>query len=363
MNREEEQTSRRDFVKQGVQAAAASIVAGVGANTALGAGREHKKITFRDALPTRKLGKTGVALPMLGYGGAALPKKWHNNLSYGDRIKLVRYAYDSGIRYFDTSISYSYAESQDIIGRALKDVRDNAFITTKVDFWDVSKPDGRITRIPKGETLRQVEMNLKELKSDYIDAILIHGTPGVQQMTVEQCMEVHGELVKAREKGLVRFVGFSAHGYFDKALALIESGGFDLCMLSYGYIPRGHDQVFSERMLRLREACLAKAHELKMGIAAMKVVGAGMMGGWAPYLVPGTEKKVVQDLPGAAIRWVLDDERIDLLVVGMRIKRDIDQNIRTLAQNTACTAEDRALLETFSTRAMKSEAIRKMKVE
>jgi len=115
--------------------------------------------------------------------------------------------------------------------------------------------------------------------------------------------------------------------------------------------------------LRLREACLAKAHELKMGIAAMKVVGAGMMGGWAPYLVPGTEKKVVQELPGAAIRWVLNDERIDLLVIGMRIKRDIDQNIRTLAQNTACTAEDRALLKTFSARAMKSEAIRKMKVE
>jgi len=53
-------------------------------------------------------------------------------------------------------------------------------------------------------------MNLKELQSDYIDAILIHGTPGVEQMTVEQCMEVQGELAKARDKGLVRFVGFSA---------------------------------------------------------------------------------------------------------------------------------------------------------
>ena len=170
-------------------------------------------------------------------------------------------------------------------------------------------------------------------------------------------------LVKARDKGLVRFVGFSAHGYFDKALSLIESGGFDLCMLSYGYIPRGHDQVFSERNLELREQCLAKAHELNMGIAAMKVVGAGMMGGWAPYLVPGTDKKVVQEMPGAAIRWVLDDDRIDLLVIGMRLRSDIDQNIRTLARNTACTAEDRALLKAFSARAMKSDAIKKMKVE
>ena len=84
---------------------------------------------------------------------------------------------------------------------------------------------------PKGKQTRQVEMNLRELQSDYIDAILIHGTPGVEQMTVEQCMEVHAELIKARDKGLVRFVGFSAHHYFDKALALISTNEFDLCML------------------------------------------------------------------------------------------------------------------------------------
>ena len=72
MNRKEEQTSRRDFLKQGARAAAASMVAGLGAHTAQGAGRKHKKITFGDALPTRSLGKTGVTLPMLGYGGGAL---------------------------------------------------------------------------------------------------------------------------------------------------------------------------------------------------------------------------------------------------------------------------------------------------
>ncbi len=137
------------------------------------------------------------------------PTKWGNTLSLEDRVKLVRHAYDSGIRYFDTAISYTYDDSQAIIGKALKDVRDNVFITTKVDFWDISKADGRITEVNKEEVARQIEKNLAELQSDYIDAILIHGTPGVEQMTVEQCMEVHGELIKARDKGLVRFVGFS----------------------------------------------------------------------------------------------------------------------------------------------------------
>ena len=58
-------------------------------------------------------------------------------------------------------------------------------------------------------------------------------------MTVEQAMRIHSELLRLREEGMVRSIGFSADSYFDKALALIETGGFDQCLLAYGYIPRG----------------------------------------------------------------------------------------------------------------------------
>jgi len=348
---------RREFMAKGAQATAVAAVAATGliTNAAQGATPEGKKITFPNALPARVLGNTKVELPMLGYGGAALPKKWGNTLSDEDRVKLVRHAYDSGVRYFDTAISYTYADSQAIIGKALKDVRDNVFITTKVDFWDTSKPDGRFTKVPKGEAARQVEMNLKELQSDYIDAILIHGTPGVEQMTVEQCMEVHGELVKARDKGLVRFVGFSAHHYFDKALALISTGQFDLCMLAYGYLPRGHSRLFSPRTTELRNACLAKAHEFEMGIVAMKVLGAGMLGGFG--------NKKLERLPSAAIRYVLQDERVHLLTIGMRYPAELDTNIKTFAGDTTYTNEDRALLASVSAAVLNDENVKKMSVE
>ncbi|MBN1851482.1 MAG: aldo/keto reductase [Pirellulales bacterium] len=296
-----------------------------------------------------------MALPILAYGGAALPKKWGNTLSTHDRVKLVRHAYDSGIRYFDTSISFTYSDSQAIIGKAVQDVRDNVFITTKVDFWDISKPDGRFTKVPRGEAIRQVEMNLKELESDYIDAILIHGTPGVEQMTVEQCMEVHGELVKARDKGLVRFVGFSAHHYFDKALALISTNEFDLCMLAYGYLPRGNSRLFSPRTTELRNACLAKADDLQMGIVAMKVLGAGMLG--------GSGKKELEGLPSAAIRYVLQDERVHMLTIGMRTPVEVEANIKTLVGDTNYTNEDRALLASVSAAVLSDENVKKMSVE
>ena len=142
------------YINPRSQATAAAAV--LSTSTSHGTEPEDKEITVTDAMPTRVLGKTKVELPILGYGGAALPKKWGNTLSFEDRVKLVRHAYDSGFRYFDTAISYTYGDSQAIIGTALKDVRDNVFITTKVDFWDLSKPDGRISSVDRKEVARQV---------------------------------------------------------------------------------------------------------------------------------------------------------------------------------------------------------------
>ncbi len=337
---------RRKFLKTAAQVAAAGAVS----SGVVSAGSpKEKKIDAIDAVPTRMFGKTGVKLPILGYGGAALPKVWGNPLSTEDRVKLVRYAYDRGVRYYDTA--GNYMESQAILGQALKDVRDNVFLVTKVE-----------TTAPS-YVRRAVEKSLKELQTDHLDAILIHGTPGLEQMSVERAMTIHSELVKLRDEGITKFIGLSAHSYFDKALALISSGGFDLCMPSYGYIPRGYNQVFSARMVELRNACVAKANELGMGIVAMKVIGAGVLGAWSGYIVPGYDKKRLQGLPAAAIRHVLDDDRIHILNIGMRLKSEVDANIKTIAGDVTYTSDDRALLTEFCARAYDSDAIKSMKID
>ena len=134
-------------------------------------------------------------------------------------------------------------------------------------------------------------------------------------------------------------------------------------MLSYGYLPRGYDQVYSARMTELRNACVAKAHELGMGIVAMKVIGAGMLGAWSGYIVPGFDKQRLKHLPAAAIRYVLQDKRIHLLNIGMRLKEEIDANIKILSGDVTYTLEDRAILAEFSAKLYDSDAIRKMRID
>lgn len=334
---------RRDFLKTSVAAAVGASVADSGVCAA------EKSPTNTKPIASRRLGKTGLELPILGFGGGGVPKVWGNPLSTQDRVSLVRYAYDRGVRYFDTSPVYFDCEA--IFGEALKDRRSQLCLVTKVES---TKPE---------EVRKSVEKSLKTLQTDYLDLILIHGTPGLEQMSVAQAMRIHAELVKLRDERIIRFIGFSAHGYFDKALALISSGGFDQCMLAYGYFPRGYDQVHSARMVEYRNACVAKAHELGMGIVAMKVIGAGMLGAWSGNLVPGFDKQRAQRLPAAAIRYVLQDKRIDILNLGMRLKEEVDANIKTLSGDTTYSLEDRAILAEYSARLYDTDAIKKMKIE
>jgi predicted aldo/keto reductase-like oxidoreductase len=342
-----EAIGRRDFLKKATQTAA--VLAVCAGRTSAGATRDGTPGKSAITIPVRTLGKTGLKLPILGFGGAGLVKRWRNPLSHEERVALVRYAYDRGLRYFDTA--GNYGESQTILGEALKDRRRQFFLVTKVE---TTRPE---------EVRKGVERSLKELQTDYLDILLIHGTPGLEQMSVEQAMKIHDVLVKLRKERVIRFIGFSAHGYFDKALALINSGGFDLCMLSYGYVPLGHNQVWTARMTNLRDACLARAHELGMGIVAMKVMGAGMLGAWSGYLVPEFDKQRHKQLPAAAIRHVLQDQRVHVLTIGMRLKEDIDANLTTLSGDGTYTLEDRALLAEFSAKLYETDTIKRLRIE
>jgi uncharacterized protein len=329
--------TRREFLKKTMHGLTALAVS--------------KSATYQSSatIPMRTLGKTGLKLPVLGFGGATLASFWGNPLSYKERVELVRYAYERGVRYFDTA--GNYGESQSILGEALKDRRKDVCLVTKIE---TTKPE---------EVRKAVEKSLKELQTDYLDILLIHGTPGLEQMSVEQAMKIHAELVKLRDEKITRFIGFSAHSYFDKAFALIKTGEFDICMLAYGYIPFAFRSFLTPQMIKLRDECLTKAHELGMGIVAMKVLGGGLLGRWSGYLVPRFDRKRLAQLPAAAIRYVMQDKRINLLVIGMRSKEEVDANIKVVSTDGNFTEEDRTLLEEFTQRLYETGIVKRMRRE
>ena len=88
---------------------------------------------------------------------------------------------------------------------------------------------------------------------------------------------------------------------------------------------KGMDTRHSQKNIQFREMCLSKASELGMGVVAMKVYGAMAFGHNAKNLVPEFDAGARAKLPGACLRYVLDDPRIDILNVGMSFVEDIDK--------------------------------------
>ncbi len=344
---------RRDFLKAG-------MVAGAAGGTVLAAGEllssqahaaEKPKSPQAGKVPHKPFGKTGWKLPVLGMGGSAMIKQWGK--AYGvdlipleERIKMVRYAYDRGVRYFDTA--RVYRESESIMGAGLKGVRDKVYLATKV-------ADHR----PE-QTRASLEKSLSELQTDYVDCAQIH-SPVIEKVGFDGAMKVHEQLLKLKDEGLIKFIGLTTHVVFEDVAKLIATGGFDQVLLAYGYFHRGLDTLLSHRNLQHRAVCMAKAHELNMGIVAMKVMGAGIFSHNSGNLVPDFDKQGLKQLPGAAVRWVLDDERVSMLNIGISIPQDIDDNLSILSGDLSVTNDDRSLLAEFAGKAYEAKPYSEMK--
>ena len=155
------------------------------------------------------LGNTGmdvsrICLGCMSFGSA---EGWsHNTWALGeeDSRLIIKKALDSGINFFDTANVYAKGNSEEIIGRALKDFarRDEVVIATKVRGKMHEGPNGE--GLSRKSILSEIDNSLKRLNTDYVDLYIIHrwdyNTP------IEETMETLHDVVKV---GKARYIGAS----------------------------------------------------------------------------------------------------------------------------------------------------------
>ena len=153
----------------------------------------------------RTLGKSGLEVSALGLGCMGLSYGYGPATDEKDAIALIQNAYDSGITFFDTAEAYSQGANEELVGKALKDVRDKVVIATKFGFVNGKPADGMDSR---PERIRQVaENSLKFLKTDYIDLFYQHRVdPNIPMEDVAGTVK---DLIK---EGKVKHFGMSEAG-------------------------------------------------------------------------------------------------------------------------------------------------------
>ncbi|MEW6359937.1 MAG: aldo/keto reductase [Planctomycetota bacterium] len=340
---------RREFLKKTTQALATAAVC-KGMPTAA---RAETPGQSAGPIPTRTLGKTGLDLPILGMGTSQMVPALAR--TYGapprsaeQRAALVRCAYDRGVRYFDTARLYTEAER--VLGLGLKEVRKDCFVATKVAVFDPA------------QVRQSVETSLGALGMDKVDAVQIHN-PVLIKTGFDGTMKIRAELAKLRDEGLFKFIGVTTHVAYETMYKLIATGGFDLALLAVSYFPKGKDTLLSEQNLKFREMCLDKAQELKVAVVAMKVMCVSIFGRMSKYIVPDYDPAARKRLPGAAMRWVMNDKRVSLMVIGMTYAEEIDENRAVLTSDLSLTEGDRALLTDYTARVRETDYMKKMRIE
>jgi len=227
--------SRRDFLRATGAAGLGSIIAPIDLLA--------KSADESAAMPTRPFGRTGVRVPILGFGGSL-------DL---DQL-MLRQAAKWGVTYWDTANSYMGGNSEKRIGKYLDkypEDRKKLFIVTKSHAWTV------------GGLTRDLNKSLERMKTDYVDLFFVHSVKSINELDGNR--KAWSERTKAG--GKIRFFGFSTHSNMAECmLGAAKLGWIDGIMMSYNF-----RLMHSDNMKRAVDEC-ARAG---IGLTAMKSQGGG----------------------------------------------------------------------------------------
>jgi aryl-alcohol dehydrogenase-like predicted oxidoreductase len=164
------------------------------------------------SLPTASLGTSGLAISRVGFGAWAVggggSKFGWGSQADDDSVRAIHHAVDRGVNWVDTAAFYGYGHSEEVVGRALREIsaNDRPYVFTKCGLlWD---DDGEPHNVMAPDTIRtQCEDSLRRLGVDVIDLYQVHWPP-TDGTPIEEYWAVMNDL---KTEGKVRAIGLSNH--------------------------------------------------------------------------------------------------------------------------------------------------------
>ena len=163
----------------------------------------------------RKMGSLDWEVSALGFGCMRLPPRKLNRLRADKEssIKLIRHGIDLGINYIDTAFYYHLGDSEKILGEALKGgYREKVRLVTKLPIHIVRKSQ---------DFDHYLNNQLKRLQTDYLDGYLFHGINKGSFNKIKN-LGLIDEMEKAKDKGLIKHIGFSFHDTYPVFKEIID---------------------------------------------------------------------------------------------------------------------------------------------
>lgn len=361
-NKNKKDITRRNFFK--IVGTAGAITAGL---TACG-GRNNN--TAGGEIPTDKMTyrtnpKTGDKVSLLGFGMMRLPSVDGRSAREGNEEidqemvnQLVDYAIAHGVNYFDTSPAYCRGMSEHATGIALsRHPRDTYFIATKLSNFSPAS-------WPLEASKAMYHNSMKELQTDYLDYLLLHGIGmgnGMEEFE-ERYMKngLLDYLMEERKSGRIRNLGFSYHGdikVFDYLLSRHDEYKWDFVQIQLNYLdwkyakeinPRNTDAEYLYNELTKRNI---------PAIIMEPLLGGRLSNAPGNIVARLKQRKPELSVASWAFRFAGSFPNVLTVLSGMTRMEHLQDNLRTYAPLDALTEDDFSFLQQTATMMMQFNTI------
>ena len=361
-NKNKKDITRRNFFK--IVGTAGAITAGL---TACG-GRNNN--TAGGEIPTDKMTyrtnpKTGDKVSLLGFGMMRLPSVDGRSAREGNEEidqemvnQLVDYAIAHGVNYFDTSPAYCRGMSEHATGIALsRHPRDTYFIATKLSNFSPAS-------WPLEASKAMYHNSMKELQTDYLDYLLLHGigmSNGMEEFE-ERYMKngLLDYLMEERKSGRIRNLGFSYHGdikVFDYLLSRHDECKWDFVQIQLNYLdwkyakeinPRNTDAEYLYNELTKRNI---------PAIIMEPLLGGRLSNAPGNIVARLKQRKPELSVASWAFRFAGSFPNVLTVLSGMTRMEHLQDNLRTYAPLDALTEDDFSFLQQTATMMMQFNTI------
>ena len=244
----------------------------------------------------RVLGKTGLKVSRLGFGGIPIQR-----IDAEGTKALMHRLLEAGVNYIDSARGYTVSE--EYIGYGLEGIRDKFILATK----------GR--GLTKQAMQKDVETSLRNFRTDYIDLYQFHN-PSLEDLeTITAPGGALEALRDAKSAGTVRHIGLTAHStqVFEKAL---DMDWVETIMFPYNLVENQGAEL------------IAKCQEKNVGFICMKPLAGGAI-----------------DDASLALRYIVQNPAVTVVIPGMASDRELSQNLAAVGNSAPLTGDETAKIQ------------------
>jgi predicted aldo/keto reductase-like oxidoreductase len=269
---------------------------------------------------SRELGQAGsgvvrrrfqnMEMPLLSVGGERLPTSPNGRIDMAHLERMIDYGMQNGVNFFDTAWTYFGGESEAALGRVLRNYRRESFyLCNKSPLYVINSKD---------DVRRLFDQQLRRCQVDFFDFYMAHNINTRTQNTFYGS-NVYEELVKIKEEGLIKHLGFSYHGTEELLYRVANEFPWEFSLIQLNYM----NWPNTRRNYQVLE-------NANIPVIAITPLGSGALTRLPDSAAAVPRNYAPQDTQASfGLRWVSGRQNVVSMLSGMTSLKDMQENVET----------------------------------